>query len=107
MTIESITEEYKLRNNLTELTTYDVKLINSIKKLREGYENELSKRKCSIFLKEPIVVSVFDKNNKEKETSKNNEKTCSSICQAIQMNGKACTAKTKDGSTFCGRHIKK
>ena len=64
MSIESITEEYIIKNHISNLSEYDMKLIKSIQKLRSGYANELSKRKCSIYLKEPIVVSVFDKNNK-------------------------------------------
>ena len=109
MSLEAITQEYKTRNNTTQLTEYDFKLIKSIQKLREGYANELSKRKCSIFLKEPIVVSVFDKNTKEKESKKIEKKTkeCVIICEAIQMNGNQCKAKAKPGEKFCGRHCKK
>ena len=110
MSIESVTEEYKVRNNLQHLSDYDIKLINSIKNLRECYSNELSKRKCSIFLKDPIVVSVFDKNTKEKESKKAETKNINStsvICEAVQMNGKSCKAKAKPGEKFCGRHCKK
>lgn len=109
MSIESITEEYKIKNGLVDLSDYDTKLIKSIKKLREGYANELSKRKCSVFLKEPVVVSVFDKTNKDKELKKTKTKTqvCGSICEAIQMNGNPCKAKSKPGNKFCGRHCKK
>lgn len=109
MSIETITAEYKLRNKLTTLSEYDLKLIRSICKLREGYSIELSKRKCSIFLKEPPVESIFDKTNKEKETKKSDTKssTTVSICEAIQMNGNKCKSKTKNGEKFCGRHCKK
>ena len=103
MSIETITEEYKNKNNLNELSEYDFKLINSIQKLREGYSNELSKRRCSIFLKEPIAVSVFDKKSNKIEKTIEED---TSICQAIQMNGNQCKAKAKDGK-FCGRHCKK
>ncbi len=112
MSIETITEEYKIRNGITaDLTDYDLKLIKSIKNLREGYANELSKRKCSIYLKEQMVVSVFDKNSKEKESkkaeTKSKMKTELTICEAVQMNGNPCKAKAKDGGKFCGRHCKK
>ena len=40
MSLEAITQEYKTRNNTTQLTEYDFKLIKSIQKLREGYANE-------------------------------------------------------------------
>ena len=32
------------------------------------------------------------------------EACITSICKAIKMDGKQCTAKAKDGSCFCGRH---
>ena len=108
MSFESITEEYKVRNEITELSEYDIKLIKSIKKLRDGYSQELSKRRCIVFLKDPIVFSVFDKKIQEKATKKveNTIETDTIICQAIQMNGNQCKAKAKDGK-FCGRHCKK
>jgi len=104
MSIESITNEYKIRNGLDELSNYDNKLINAIFKLRNGYGEELKKRKCSVFLKEPIIVSVFDKKNKNE---KNENKVNSIICEAVQMNGNNCKAKAKHGEKFCGRHSKK
>ena len=109
MSLETITEEYKLRNNIFNLSDYDTKLIKSIQKLRERYSSELSKRKCTIYLKEQIVVSVFDKKTKEKESNKieTKNKLSANICEAIQMNGKKCTAKSKLGENFCGRHCKK
>ena len=109
MSIESITTEYKLKNNLTVLSDYDEKLIRSIQKLRNGYAEELSKRKCSVFLKEPVLVSVFDNKNTEKEIKKTKVKNTSAvnICEAIQMNGNRCKSKAKLGDKFCGRHCKK
>ena len=109
MSLESVTEEYKIRNNVHELTEYDLKLIKSITNLRNKYAIELTKRKCSIFLKEPIVVSVFDKSTKKKELKKAETKStaCVAICEAVQMNGNACKAKSKPGEKFCGRHCKK
>ena len=109
MSYEIVENEYKIRNSKIELTDYDIKLIKSIVKLRLNYANELSKRKCSIFLKEPIITSVFDKTNEKKEKKKKENKIeCDIIiCEAIQMNGKKCTAKSKPGEKFCGRHCKK
>lgn len=111
ISIESITEEYKIRNAITDLSDYDFKLIKSIFKLKNDYANEISKRKSIIFLKEPIIVSVFDKSNIEKEKKKSEIKTkievSTNICEAVQMNGKNCKSKAKSGEKFCGRHCKK
>ena len=110
MSVESITNEYKIRNKLDELSDYDIKLIKSIYNLRNGYAEELKKRKCSIFLKDPVIVSVFDKQNKEKnekKEKKTKELAMVVICEAVQMNGNKCTAKAKSGEKFCGRHCKK
>ena len=111
MSIESITQEYKMKNELDELSNYDNKLIKSIFNLRNNYADELKKRKCSVFLKDHIVTSVFDKQNKEKNDKKEKQNKevadCTTICEAVQMNGKNCKSKAKPGEKFCGRHCKK
>ena len=79
--------------------------------MRNNYADELKKRKCCVFLKEPIIVSIFDKQNNKKNDKKEKQKkevsVCSTICEAVQMNGKNCKSKAKSGEKFCGRHCKK
>ena len=108
-TFETISDEYKLRNKINVLTDYDVKLVQSILKLRKNYSNELENRKCSVFLKEPIETSIFDKKNKKQAETTKKEKLeeTPKICEAIQMNGNQCKAKSKSGQQYCGRHCKK
>jgi ERCC4-type nuclease len=103
---ETIIQEYTLRQygNIThDLNSNDLKMIQTIKKLRTKYSDELSKRKHICVLNEP-VQPIFD--SKIKKTEKKNTPSCTS-CTATKMNGDVCGAKLKSGNMFCLRHMPK
>lgn len=93
--------------NQEKMTTFDVKMQNSIKKMKECY-NKHNNRKSIIVLKPEEVINMQNKALSKKSiqnTTKKKEDNV--ICKAIKMNGKKCTAKAKPNCELCGRHIPK
>ena len=113
LTAKYVKDTYGKRKH--ELTDYDRKFINSLQKFQISYANELSKRRCTVFLKEPLSYSIFEEPAATKKTeSKSKSKTTAAataevgtdaICKAIKISdNKQCTRKAKAGCDFCGHH---
>lgn len=102
-------ESYCMRNyglpmDKCELEEYDIKLIKAITKFKASYAEQISKRKCTMYIPiESCPVSVPETIKHKKVVKAPTEVL---YCKATKMDGNPCTAKAKPGCEFCGRHNK-
>lgn len=105
MDFETTRKLYIKRNNCTDLSEDDTRLIQAIYNLHKNYSKELENRKSTILInhEEAFVAPIIKKDTKQKQVQEIQQH----ICQATKMDGNKCTAKAKPGCVFCGRHLPK
>ena len=101
-TFEEACDKFANKENMTD---FDEKMQNAIKKMKESY-NKHNNRKSIIVLKPEDIINMQNKamTKKSPTKAKKNEPL---ICKAIKMNNEKCTAKAKPNCEFCGRHMPK
>lgn len=97
-------------SNNKPMSDYDMKMIITIKKLRNSY------KKCEKGVKTAILTRYeIDNLNATQDvpiTKTTKEKSVKEVvvvkyCPAIKMNGQVCNCKIQNNGKFCGRHSKK
>ena len=109
---ENTIDNYMKRYGKTILSSYDEKIIHSMKKLRLNYQNIQENRKKTILITRDNITIQTIMNEKEipnkKEKKEKKEKDISySTCKAIKMDGTPCNVKVNNMSCLCKRHSRK
>ena len=86
---------------------YAAKIKASSQNLKKKYDEILKSKSCSQTIsmedRPQIIMSLTQPVCKKQPTKKQTSKS-KATCSSTLKSGKPCTAKSKDGSKFCGRH---
>lgn len=99
--------------DVSDLTDYDIRMIYTMNKLQNSYNEHQVGRKKTILSNLKDIEKERDRNpppqpkNIVEKKVQSKPASTHETCRAIKMNGEKCTAKAKNGTQFCCRHGKK
>lgn len=90
---------------------FNNQLEKAVKAMKDKYKQCQEKRRPIIVIENKTMAAPQKQNPEEapkpKKEKPNKTQKMVPICCATKMNGEKCTAKAKEGSQFCGRHMPK